>query len=137
MAQQAGALDYIEKPFSVEDISETIQRALEVRPVERRKLPRVKAKIPVIVRSQDDTQQAVEFSTEVEDVSQLGALVWLPTPIPMGQTIELLPSEGIACDRQTTPLRARVVWNDDDGGNGPYWHGVEFLDHSPGWIFKQ
>lgn len=137
MTQQVGALDYVEKPFSAEEISETIQRALEVLPVERRKISRVKAQIPVIIHSQDESLQPVEFSTEIEDVSQLGALVWLPTPMPIGQQMELRPSGSSGADRHVTPVRARVVWNDDDGGNGPYWHGIEFLDSSPGWIFSQ
>lgn len=135
--KEMGILDYIEKPFSIERVSEAINRVLQSAPAERRRTPRVKMNIPIIVRGKDVNNREIEVSSNIEDVSRLGALVSLTARIPVGQEIEIWRRDLTAPNRQSLITKARVVWNDDEGGSGTYWHGVEILNPSSQWVIQQ
>ncbi len=135
--QEIGVIDWIEKPLSIEEASEAIHRALRTSLVERRRTPRVKAKIPVIIRVRDDQDQEAEIPSEMEDVSRLGALVSLPVRIRIGQRVEIRRPDPVLGSDHPLSTKARVVWSDDDGDTGFYWHGLEFLYHSAHWVIRQ
>jgi DNA-binding response OmpR family regulator len=137
MAQEMGILDYVEKPFSIERMSNSLKRALRESPVERRRAPRVTMKIPIIVKGTDESGSDFEVGGETGDVSRLGALVRLPVRVPVGGLIEIrqagIPSSG-------TPsllTEARVAWNDQVKPSGPFLHGCEFSSASSEWIIVQ
>ncbi len=138
LAQEKGAFDYIEKPFSFEKASDAVHRALDEAPLERRRAPRVSMKIPIVIRGKDNKEQDFELHAETVDVSRYGALVRLPVRIPVGKQVELCPSELPSTngndDRSTA---ARIVWNDEKGAIGPYWHGLEFVLPSSEWVINQ
>jgi len=132
-----GAFDYVEKPFSIDRIYTAVHRALNEAPTERRRTPRVKMKIPIIVRGKNALWQDFEVSSETEDVSQVGALIQLPFLIPVGSHVELSRAYSPAFDKVALTTRARIVWNDKEGDSGPYLHGLEFLNPATHWVAMQ
>ncbi len=137
MAQELGAFDYIEKPFSIEKLSQAVERALRVAPIERRRTPRVKMKIPVRVISRDLSGGEVQITSETEDVSRFGALLRLPILIPVGQEVELRQELYPTAPENAVSTRARVIWHDGESAIGPYRHGIEFLIPSSHWVIRQ
>lgn len=135
-AKELGALDFIEKPFSLATVSEVVHRAITTAPIERRRTPRVRIKIPIIVRGRDAHQREFEVNSETEDVSRLGALVRLPRRIPVGEIVELSQATFSVPSASLPSAKARVVWNDPEGILGPFRHGMEFLDPSNSWVIK-
>lgn len=132
-AAAMGAFDYIEKPFTVEQVSKVVQRALDLPPLERRRSKRMSVKIPYVIRGKDSFAHDFEVPSVTEGVSQHGLLVRLPVRIPVGERVEVFQSEPDTSDGVAILSEARVVWNDSDGIRGPYWHGLEFLRPSSGW----
>jgi DNA-binding response OmpR family regulator len=137
IAKEIGALDYIESPFSVEQISKSVQLALEAATLERRRTTRVSIKIPMVIRSKDSFDRRFEVSAETVDVSRHGALMRLPVRIPVGQEVEIRQSEAGVSTRAALQARARVVWNDDDEVIGPNCHGFEFIEPAAAWTRPQ
>jgi CheY-like chemotaxis protein len=137
LAQEMGAMDYVEKPFTIERISEAVTKAIEIAPIERRRTPRVKIKIPIIVRGRDAFGKEFEMHSETEDVSRFGALVRLPIPVLVGERVEICQVyfQEHEHAREWTP--ARVVWHLEEGAIGPHRHGLEFLSPSSSWVVRQ
>ncbi|MBZ5551174.1 MAG: response regulator [Acidobacteriia bacterium] len=136
-AQEMGVLDYIEKPFSIERMSDSLKRALEESPVERRRAPRVTMKIPLIVRGRDESGNDFEVGGETGDVSRLGAMVRLPVRVPVGGLIEIRQSEAPSPNRPALLTAARVAWNGQVSPDGPFLHGCEFSHPSSEWVIIQ
>ncbi len=136
MAQEMGALDYIEKPFTISAIADAVHRAMTVAPVERRRTPRVKMKLPILLRGKDAQGREFEIHSETEDVSRFGALVRLPVRIHVGEVVELQQDSFPGVHMEAIKTRARVVWNDSEGTIGPYRHGLEFLEATGSWVIK-
>lgn len=137
MAQEMGVFDYIEKPFSIENLAKVIDRALREAPIERRKTPRVRIKIPIVVRGKDGLEREFEAWSDTEDVSQFGALVRLPMRVPVGSQVEVRQAYFPGQDKDSIVTTARVIWNDEEEAVGPYRHGLEFLSPSSHWVIKQ
>jgi CheY-like chemotaxis protein len=131
--KKMGAFDYIEKPFSIEQISELIKSASALPPIERRRSRRMFRKVPYVIRGKDIYERDFEVSSVTEGVSQHGLLVRLPVRIPVGEEVEVFQSEPNDPDGVAILTRARIVWNDGEGVRGPFWHGLEFLNPSSGW----
>lgn len=125
--------DYIEKPFSIDQVSEVVKRAIERPPKERRRSQRLLLRIPYVIEGKDAYDQDLKARGMTEVVSQHGLLVKLPSRIPVGQEVEILQAAKKDPNRITGLSRARVIWNDKEGVHGPYWHGLEFLTPSPDW----
>jgi putative two-component system response regulator len=136
LAQELGAFDYLEKPFSVDEIREKVERTLAEAPTERRRVPRVRMRIPIIIRGRLNDED-FEIQSETEDVSRFGALVRLPFKIPVGEDIELHQAASSPKQSQVVPTKARVVWTVESGELGPYHHGLEFLTPSAQWVINQ
>lgn len=132
-AQELGALDYLEKPFTIAKISDAVTCAMQVAPVERRRSPRVNMRVPITVRGKDIHGNKIEVAAETVDVTRYGALMRLPVQIAVGQEVEIcqafLPESGDVAVR----TMARVAWTDEEGVIGPFWHGLEFVDPSSQW----
>ncbi|MBZ5552633.1 MAG: response regulator [Acidobacteriia bacterium] len=137
MFQEMGVVACIEKPLSLEQVASVIDRALRTPSVERRRSPRVKAKIPVVIRVGDAEEHEAEIATELEDVSRLGALVSLPIRIDARERIEIRRPDMTPDDDAWLTTSARVVWSDEEESDGLYWHGLEFLNPSTQWIIRQ
>lgn len=137
LAKEMGALDFIEKPFSIQTLAAAISHALETAPEERRRTPRVKMKIPVIIRGKDIHQNEFEVNSDTEDVSRFGALVTLPIQVPVGQQVELRQAIFTSTERDAPHMLARIVWNDGEGIIGPYRHGLEFIYPTSNWVVSQ
>jgi FixJ family two-component response regulator len=137
MFHEMGVVDCIEKPLTLERVARVIDHALRTPSVERRRSPRAKTKIPVVIRVDNIEDQEAEIGTDLEDVSRLGALVSLPIRIDARQRIEIrrpdLTPEGADC----LTTSARVVWSDEEESDGLYWHGLEFLNPSTQWVIRQ
>lgn len=136
VALEMGALECIEKPFSIAQISASVNRALKVAPVERRRTPRVKMKIPIIIRGKDIFENDFEVCSNTEDVGRFGALVSLPVQVQVGDTVELRPMAYHSQDKGSTISQARVVWG-DDGIMGDYRYGLEFTTPAAHWVIQQ
>lgn len=137
LAQEIGAFDYVEKPFSINRICTAVHRALNEAPTERRRAPRIKMKIPIIVRGKNALQRDFEVFSETEDVSQVGALIQLPFLIPIGTRVELSQAYFPPFDKIALTTRARIVWNNQEGDSGPYLHGLEYLSPATHWVAVQ
>jgi len=137
MAKEIGALDYIERAFSVDKVSDSIRRALDAATRERRRAPRVTMKIPIVIRGKDSLSHKFEIYAETRDVSRHGALMQLPVRIPIGEEVELCQSDSGASTRMVLRTLARVVWNDDDEVIGPNCHGLEFIEPATAWASRQ
>lgn len=135
-ALEMGALDCLEKPFSIPQICEAVNRALNVAPVERRRTPRVKMKIPVIVRGKDIFENDFEVCSNTENVSRLGTLVNLPVKVHVGDMIELKPMAYPSQDNSSPTSQARVVWA-DEGILGDYHYGLEFNTLATHWVIQR
>lgn len=136
--REIGAVDEIAKPFSVDEVSEAISKALGEPLIDRRKTPRLKTRISVVIRGTDIDGQEVSVGAEFEDVSRLGALAWLPIRMPVGQQVEIHRLDpGTQQEDQGLSTKARVVWDEEQATHGYYWHGLEFLTPSPEWIISQ
>ncbi len=136
-AQELGILDFIEKPFSLDQVSHSLQCALEKSPLERRRAPRVTLKIPVTIRGTDDSGNAFEVSAETDDVSRFGALVRLPVRVPVGEQIEIRRLSVSSSKTIANPTPARVAWNDELHAAGVFLHGCEFSHPSSEWVILQ
>jgi DNA-binding response OmpR family regulator len=136
-AQELGALDYLEKPFSIGKISDAVTCAMQVAPVERRRSPRLSLKVPITVRGKDIHGNKIEVAAETVDVTRYGALMRLPVQIPVGEEVEIcqayLPESGELSVR----TMARIAWSDEEGVIGPYWHGMEFVSPSSQWVERR
>ncbi|MBZ5538666.1 MAG: response regulator [Acidobacteriia bacterium] len=132
-ATEMGAFEYIEKPFTFQQVSEIIKRAIDLPPIERRRSKRMSLKIPFVIRGKDTFDHDFEVSSVTEGISQHGLLVRLPLRIPVGEQVEVFQTEPDDSDGVAILTRARVVWNDSDGVRGPFWHGLEFLTAASGW----
>ncbi|MGB7624378.1 MAG: response regulator, partial [Terriglobia bacterium] len=99
IAKEIGALDYLESPFSVEQISKSVQLALEAATLERRRTARVSIKIPMVIRSKDSFDRRFEVNAETVDLSRHGALMRLPVRIPVGQQVEICQPEAAVSTR--------------------------------------
>lgn len=137
VAQEKGAFDYLEKPFSFEKISNAVHRALGEAPLERRRAPRVAMKIPIVIRGRDGGENLFEVRAETVDVSRHGALVRLPVRLPVGKQVELCQSDLPQTRGGAPQTSARIVWTDEKGAFGPYWHGLEFVLPSSEWVITQ
>lgn len=135
MALEMGALECIEKPFSIAQIFEAVNRALKV-PLERRRTPRVKMRIPIIVRGKDIFENEFEVCSNTEDVGRFGALVRLPVQVHVGDTVELRPMASHSQDKGATTSQARIVWG-DEGIIGEYRYGLEFTTPAAHWVIQQ
>ena len=136
-AQELGALDYLEKPFSIERISDAVICALQVVPAERRRTPRVNIKIPITIRGKDIYGKKVEVAADTVDVSRYGALMRLPVQIAVGEEVEVCQAFVPESNDLSVRTMARVVWNDEEGVIGPFWHGLEFMNPSSQWVAPQ
>ena len=132
-AKAMGAFEYIEKPFTVEQVSKIVKSALDLPPIERRRSKRMSLKVPFVIRGKDTFDHDFEVSSVTEGVSQHGLMVRLPVRIPVGERVEVFQTEPSDSEGVAILTCARVVWNDSDGIRGPYWHGLEFLSASNGW----
>jgi CheY-like chemotaxis protein len=132
-AKKMGGFDYIEKPFSIAQVSKMIRSASELPPIERRRSRRMFRKVPYVIRGKDIYERDFEVSSVTEGVSRHGLLVRLPVRIPVGEDVEVFQSEPVGAKGVAILTRARVVWNDGEGIRGPFWHGLEFQSASPGW----
>ena len=133
-AQELGILDYLEKPFSLEQMSDSLERALKNSLVERRRAVRVTMKIPVDVCGKDEFGNKFQVCGETENVSRLGALIRLPVRVPVGETIEICRPNTPTFKSIPSRTQARIAWNDAVHLNGPYSHGCEFSQPSSEWI---
>jgi CheY-like chemotaxis protein len=134
-AKEMGAVEYVEKPFSSKEISGAIHRAMNTVPANRRKNPRSKMRVPLVVRRKDLSQREFEVISTTEDVSQFGALVQLPLQLPVGEEVEI-HQVVLGVHDDTIRTHARVVWNDPADTVAPYRHGLEFLNPPPEWVIK-
>ncbi|MDD5542121.1 MAG: response regulator [Acidobacteriia bacterium] len=130
LVQELGAFEFVEKPFTIDEIRKTVERTLALAPVERRRAQRVRMKIHVLIRGYSYGEK-FEVRSDTEDVSRFGALVPLPFKIPVGDLILIRQSFDPYGGIQPDATEARVVWNEGEGGLGPYRHGLEFLRTSP------
>jgi len=137
MFQEMGVVDCIEKPLSLERVVSVIDRALRTPSVERRRSPRVRTRIPVVLRVVNIEDQEAEIATDLEEVSRLGALVSLPIRIDARQRIEIRRKDVTPKGEDCLTTSARVVWSDEEESDGLYWHGLEFLNPSTQWIIRQ
>jgi DNA-binding response OmpR family regulator len=137
LLQEMGVADCIEKSFSPEQVAKVIDRVLKMPLGERRKSARVRTKIPVIIRVSNFEDQEAEITSELEDVSRLGALVLLPLRVSVRERLEIRRTDATLQGEEHLSTSARVVWNDDEENNGLYWHGLEFLNPSTQWIIRQ
>ena len=137
MAQEMGALDYIEKPFTIEQISTAVKHALKVAPIERRRCHRVRVRVPVFIRRKDIHGQPMELHSETENVSQMGAMVRLPIQLTVGEETEIrqgcLPED----DNTANTVHARIIWNDAEEDAGSFRHGMELLSPATQWTVRQ
>jgi putative two-component system response regulator len=133
-AQELGALDYLEKPFPMSKASDAVTCALQVAPVERRRSPRLSLKVPITVRGKDIHGNKIEVGVETVDVTRYGALMRLPVQIAVGQEVEICQSYLPESGELAVRTMARVVWIDEEGVIGPYWHGMEFVSPSSQWL---
>lgn len=136
-AQRMGVSDYVEKPFKIDQIHDSLTSILEASPLDRRRAPRVPMKIPVLVRGKDVLGYQFEVRSETEDVSRGGALVHLPVRVPIGEQVEIHRSSTPAPKGFAILTLARVAWNDEADREGPCLHGLEFLNPSPEWVIVQ
>jgi len=134
MAQKIGVSDYVEKPFTVREISEVIKRIVEPDLLERRKAPRLKLKIAILVCGKDSLGNEFKVQTETVDVSRFGALVGLPFRVPVGERVEIQRSSAPSPNGFAILTQARIAWNDEVKSSGSYLHGLEFLNPSPEWV---
>ncbi len=136
-AQEMGILDYLEKPFSIEQMSDSLKRALAASPIERRRAPRVTMRISIAVRGRDNCGDEFEACGETENVSRLGALVRLPIRVPVGDHIEIRRPGPPTSKGHVIRTQARIVWNDEVHSDGLYLHGCEFSHPSSEWVITQ
>ncbi len=137
LLQEMGVADCIEQSFSPEQVSSVIDRVLKMPLGERRKSPRIKTKIPVVIRVSSAEDQEAEIASELEDVSRLGALVSLPIRVSARERVEIRRTDPTLEGEVHLSTSARVVWNDEEENDGLYWHGLEFLNPSTQWIIGQ
>ena len=137
MFQEMGVVDCIEKPLLLERVLSVIDRALRTPSVERRRSPRVRTRIPVVIRVVNIEDQDAEIATDLEEVSALGALVSLPIRIDARQRLEIRRKDVTPEGEDCLTTSARVVWSDEEESDGLYWHGLEFLNPSTQWIIRQ
>lgn len=135
--QKIGFSEYIEKPFRMEQISESLRQALDVSPSERRRAPRIPLQIPLTVRGTDESGIRFEVSTVTENVSRLGALIQLPVRVPVGEFVEIHRSSMPVPNGFAILAQARVAWNEEVTSDGSYWHGLEFSNPSSEWVVIQ
>jgi CheY-like chemotaxis protein len=136
-AQEMGVLDYLEKPFSIRQMSISLKRALATSPIELRRAPRVTMKIPITVRGKDDCGNEFEVRAETENVSRFGALVRLPFRLPVGERVEICRPGAPTAEGNSICTQARIAWNDESYREGPYLHGCEFSQPSPEWVITE
>ena len=137
LIHEMGVSDCIEKSFSPEQVSSVVGRVLKMPLGERRRSPRVRTKIPVIIRVGGDEDQEAEIASELEDVSRLGALVSLPLRVTARQQVEIRRTDPTEQGEEHLTTSARVVWSDEEESDGLFWHGLEFLNPSTQWIIRQ
>lgn len=134
-AKQMGAFDYLEKPISVDQISEAVQRALTMPRINRRRSKRLSLRIPLVIRGKDVYERDFEMRMVTAEVSRHGFMVRLSVIIPVGEEVEVLRSGPNDPTGASDPARARVVWNDGGGSTGGLGcHGLEFLAPLPEWV---
>ena len=132
--QKIGVSDYLQKPLHIEHVSDSLKRILETAASDRRKAPRVALKIPVLVRGKDSFGNQFGVPAETENVSRCGVLVRLPVRIPVGEQVEVHRSSMPTPNGFAILTPARVARHEEVDQNGPYWHGLEFLNPSPEWV---
>lgn len=133
-AKEIGAFDYLEKPVSIDQVSEIVRRAITLPRIDRRRSKRLLLEIPVVIRGKDVYDRDFELSFVAEGVNRHGLSVRLPTCVPVGEEVEVFRSEPNDASGASDPTRARVVWNDGGETGGLGWHGLEFLAPLPEWV---
>jgi CheY-like chemotaxis protein len=134
LAQKIGVSDYVEKPFTIRQISEAVKRIVEPAPLERRKAPRLKLTIAILVSGKDSLGNEFNVHTQTVDVSRYGALVELPFRVPVGDQVKIQRSSAPSPNGFSILTQARIAWNDEVESSGPYLHGLEFLNPSSEWV---
>lgn len=135
--QKIGFSEYIEKPFRIEQISESLRRTLDVSPGERRRAPRIPLRIPLMVRGRDGLGNRFEVCTETENVSRFGALIHLPVRVPVSEHVEIHRASMPMAHGFAILAQARVARNGPVFADGPYYHGLEFSHPSSEWVVIQ
>ena len=105
--EKLGAKGYFQKPIDFDALQARLEEILRRKPPERRAHPRVRLKVPLILRGIDSQARAFELQTFTEDVSVNGCSCGCTATLKVGAIVEVaLASDG----RPEVVGQARVAY---------------------------
>jgi len=130
--EKLGAKGYFQKPVDFDALQARLEEVLQRKPPERRAHPRVRLKVPLILRGIDSQGRAFELQTFTEDVSVGGCSCGCTAALKVNAIVEVaLLSEG----RQEFVGEARVAhvaWPETPAQRC----GFQFLQKPAHWVLS-
>lgn len=126
-----GAVDYVEKPINFPDLKERILAALQKRRSERRREPRIRLKVRLLLRGSDANGGEWEHPAYTDDVSVSGFSCSHTAQIDVASVVDV----SIVSDRVRHVGQARVV-RVEHPGTSRQRYGFLFMEKKGIWVLQ-
>lgn len=134
IALESGAVDFINKPFDLDDLRHRVLDTITNQPKERRQTPRLALAVPVRIEGASPIRE-FRIHTLTEDISQKGLRFCSELEARVGDMIYV---HILSASPDVGPQyagKATIVWVDDHFS--PLIRcGAEFVEVSPKWVVK-
>ncbi len=118
-ATSLGIVEYLYKPFELDEFLNVVERSIEKQPKERRTHPRIHVNFPIKLKAQEITAQVVNFS-------EGGFCFVTKERSPVDKGLEVIFD--LFHDINPIETKAKVLWSDYSVKNDQFQHGVSFLE---------
>lgn len=125
-AAELGAVDFLYKPFELDEFYSIIKKNLETKPVYRRAHPRVSIPFPVTleVKVADDSDTPIKMSGETLNLSEGGLCIVTKKSLPIHSSVKI--KIDITSSKSALEADAAIVWIDYKKEKDSFYYGLKF-----------